>query len=648
MEHRNQTAPIAVRFKLRQTGGRETRMGNGSGAGRLREDRAIGGAEAIAECADGTRVPAMAYPAPLHDASGKLLGAANMLVDISDRKRADAVTGRHDDTLEQRVEERTRQLADALEQLRKSERRFRLLVEGVADQAIFMLDPHGCVTDWNSGAERVNGYREDEILGRHFSCFYPPEDQQKELPQHGLTIAARHGSYVTEGWRVRKGGARFWASVVVNAVRDEAGTLIGFAKVTRDMTARRAVEEQLRQAQKMEAVGQLTNGIAHDFNNVLAAIIPNLELAAARINDERAKKCLANAMHAADQGTSLTNQLLAFSRRNDVQSDLVDIGRVIADSCLLLPRTIGPNIAIERVLDGDVWHAVTDRGSLELAILNLAINARDAMPSGGTLTIETGNLPRDSGSLPPDVEPGDYIVIALRDTGCGMSWQVRSQAFEPFFTTKEPGKGTGLGLSMVYGFAKRSGGTVTIESEPGSGTTIRVYLPRARLRLPTPADGSDECDIDGGPPYRILVVDDDDQVRSAIVTLVRSFGHEVVEAASGQDALELLDRDRRFDLLITDFAMPVVHGTELAAIARRRIPGVPTLFVTGDAEAAENGDLTAPARMLKKPFRQSDLAENLRQLLRRKAPSPSPPGFDAPKADMAWQLNNRQRRNDAR
>jgi PAS domain S-box-containing protein len=580
----------------------------------LKEDRAIRGAHAIAERPDGTQVPFVAYPTPLHDAAGNLVGALNLLVDLTDRELGEAALKQLNDRLEQRVEERTRQLTETLTKLQESERRFRCLVEGVADHAIFMLDRDGCVTHWNSGAERVTGHKEEEIIGQHFSRFYLPEDCRRGSPRHALSAAARHGTFDTEGWRLRKDGSRFWARIVINAIRDESGELIGFAKITRDMTERRAVEEQLRQAQKMESVGQLTNGIAHDFNNVLAAIIPNLELAEAHVGEGPARKYLGNAMHAADQGAKLTDQLLRFSRRNGVHREPVDVGGLIAAVCGMLPRTIGPSIAIERVLDGETWQAVTDQGSLELALLNLAINARDAMSGGGTLTIATRNLARGSARLPPDIEPGDYVLISVTDTGTGMSERVRRQALEPFFTTKEPGKGTGLGLSTVYSFAKQSAGTITIDSELGRGTTVRIYLPRAGHGAASTPDGVDRVEVDAGPPSRILVVDDEAVVRDAISNLIRTFGHEAVEAADGRAALDLLDRDPRFDLIVIDFAMPVMHGAELADLARQRLPEVPMLFVSGDAEASDDGEL-GNARVLKKPFRQTDLAQALRDLL---------------------------------
>jgi PAS domain S-box-containing protein len=581
----------------------------------LKEDRPIRGGEAIAERPDGTRIPFMAYPTPLHDNSGQLVGAVNMLADLTASKETEAVRSGLNETLELRVEERTRQLTEASTQLRDSERRFRLFVEGVTDYAIYMLDTEGVITNWNAGAERIKGYRADEIIGQHFSAFYSPEDRQKGLPRRALMIAAKEGRFEAEGWRIRKDGARFWANVVIDAVHDGDGVLIGFAKITRDMTERRAVDEQLRQSQKMEAVGQLTNGVAHDFNNLLATIIPNLELAESHIKDERVLKYLADAIRAAERSAQLTNQLLAFSRQRELITEPVDVNQLLSDTCEMLPRTIGPAIEIETVLDEGAWWAMTELGQLELAILNLAINARDAMLAGGKLTITTKNVAHGYTSRLPDVEPGDYVMISVTDTGSGMSEEVCSRAFEPFFTTKEVRKGTGLGLSMVYGFAKQSRGTATIDSEIGKGTTCRIYLPRAPRRSDAAEQPGHQSQSNAGPPSRILVVDDNSAVRSITAIILRTFGHDVIEAAGGQDALDLLERDRQFDLLIVDLAMPNMYGDEFAARARRLVPGVPTLFMTGYTEPGRVG-LRTEGDLLKKPFRRAQLAEKLGRILR--------------------------------
>jgi PAS domain S-box-containing protein len=579
----------------------------------LKEDRLIRGEEAIAERPDGTRVPFMPYPTPLHDASGRLVGAVNMLVDLTASKDAEAVRSRLNETLEQRVEERTVELTQALVRLRESERRFRLFVGGVTDYAIYMLDMEGVITNWNAGAERIKGYRAEEIIGQHFSVFYTSEDRQDGLPRRALRIAAQDGRFEADGWRVRKDGSRFWANVVIDAVHDDSGVLIGFAKVTRDMTARRAVDEQLRQSQKMEAVGQLTNGVAHDFNNLLATIIPNLELAQFHVKEERIGKYLEEAIRAAERGAQLTNQLLAFSRPQELTTEPVDVNQVVSEVCEMLPRTIGPTIGIETVLDEDAWWAMTEPSQFEVAILNLAINARDAMPSGGKLIISTQNIAHGNRTRVPDLDPGDYIMISMTDTGTGMSEEVRRRAFEPFFTTKTMGKGTGLGLSMVYGFARQTGGTITIDSELGQGTTLRIYLPRAPHRSEAAEEAGDQSVYNAGPPSRILVVDDNSAVRTITAVMIRTLGHDVIEASGGEDALDLLERDRQFDLLIVDLAMPNMHGDEFAARARRLVPGVPTLFVTGYAEP---GRMKTKGDVLKKPFRRAQLAEKLRYILR--------------------------------
>jgi PAS domain S-box-containing protein len=576
----------------------------------LKEDRPIRGIEAVVERPDGTRIRILPYPTPLHDASGRLVGAVNMLVDLTDRENAENALRRLNQALEERVDDRTRQL-------RESERRFRLFVQGVTDYAIFMVDPEGVITEWNAGAERIKGYRAVEIIGKHFSQFYTAEDRENGAPMRALAAAALEGRFETEGWRVHKDGTRFWASVVIDAIHDNSGALAGFAKITRDMTERRAVEEQLRQSQKMEAIGQLTGGLAHDFNNLFATIIPNLELAQRRIGDRSARKHIATAIRSVDRGAKLMQQLLAFSRRDDILPEPVDVNYLITQMSEMLPRSIGPMIAIKTALAPDAWLAMTEPGQLELAMLNLAINARDAMLGGGELTISTANIASSNPGSPIGVATGDYVMLSVADTGTGMSEVVRSRAFEPFFTTKETGKGTGLGLSMVYGFAKQSGGSVTIDSEIGRGTVVRLYLPRA---LPPP-DVADEgyglTQADSGPAARILVVDDDDDVRGVTSTLLRTLGHEAIEAASGQDALDFLQHDPRFDLLMVDLLMPKMHGTAFATAARRLVPRVPVLFITGYNGTSHARKLSEAEYLIKKPFRLAELTEKLEDILRR-------------------------------
>jgi CheY-like chemotaxis protein len=347
----------------------------------------------------------------------------------------------------------------------------------------------------------------------------------------------------------------------------------------------------------------------------LATIIPNLELAQSNVRDECILKYLENAMRAAERGAQLTNQLLAFSRRHEILTEPVDVNQVVSEACEMLPRTIGPTIEIETSLAGDAWWALTEPGQLELAILNLAINARDAMLSGGRLTIATRNIARGNARGLPPLDAGDHVMISVADTGTGMTEEVRSRAFEPFFTTKEVHKGTGLGLSMVYGFAQQSGGTVTIDSEIEKGTTVRIYLPRAPQRTEDADEADGRSRWDAGPPSRILVVDDNSAVRTITAIMLRTLGHDAIEAAGGEEALDLLERDRQFDLLVVDLAMPNMQGDEFVAKARELIPRLPVLFVTGYAEPGRMRQGT-DGGMLRKPFRRAQLVEKLRWILR--------------------------------
>jgi PAS domain S-box-containing protein len=571
----------------------------------LREGRAIRGVEAIAERPDGSRVPFMPYPTPLRDAAGNVVGAVNVLIDISNRRQ-------FEETLERRVEERTKALHETVHDLQDSEQRFRLLVEGVTDYAIYMLDPTGIVTNWNTGAERIKGYRADEILGQNFARFYTEEDRRAGRPEEALATAAAEGRFETEAWRVRKTGERFWAGIVLDAIRGTDGQLVGFAKITRDLTERRAIEEQLRQAQKMEAVGQLTGGIAHDFNNLLGAIVPSLEMARLRIEDPVTLRYIDGAARAAERGAKLTHQLLAFSRKQELQMGAVDVNALVQELGEMLPRTLGPTVQLTSGLDSQSPLALTDINQLEAALLNLAINARDAMPTGGTLRITTARAGAGEAQRVGLNPALDYVTIAIADTGSGMTDEVRERAFEPFYTTKGLGKGTGLGLSMVYGFAKQSGGIATIESALGRGSVVRLYLPVAPA-LPA-GDASEEGSLDAGPPSRVLVVDDDDEVRAAAVAMVSHLGHEAVAAASGADALKLLAHDRGFDVMIVDLVMPSMHGTEFATAARALLPQLPVIFMTGYSEVQRIG--RAPYdQLLKKPFRRAELAERLRHAL---------------------------------
>jgi PAS domain S-box-containing protein len=582
----------------------------------LKEHRPIRGVEAILERPDGSRVNVLPFPTPLHDASGALVGGINMLVDMTDRRHAEEERRQLTAELEQRVEERTREIADALARLRISEERFRLLVQGVTDYAIFMLDPEGHVTNWNLGAQRIHGYAADEIIGRHFSQFYTEADRRSEKPAAALDTARRVGRFDFEGWRVRRDGNKFWASVVIDPIHDEAGRLIGFAKITRDLTEKRATEEQLRQAQRMEVVGQLTGGVAHDFNNLLTAIIGNLEMLATVLPADGAGTRYANgALRAALRGSRLTQQLLAFSRRQEIRPQLVNINSLLQETLTLCQRTLGEGIEVEMHLQPDIWTCFADPTQFGAAILNLAGNSRDAMDLSGRLTIATENITAGGSGI--DLSAGEYVVVSVSDSGCGMSTEVLARAFEPFYTTKDVGKGTGLGLSQVYGFAKQSGGTARIESRTGFGTTVRIYLPR-KDGLPAEQDGPAE-ELSTAPTAQatVLVVEDDPDVREMIVAMLSELGYRTLAAQTGPEALALLRCENNIDLLFTDIVMPAgMSGIDLARAATRLRSDLKILLTSGYAgamrEALSEG---AEFPLLAKPYRAPTLERKLRETL---------------------------------
>jgi PAS domain S-box-containing protein len=582
----------------------------------LREDRPVRGVEVIAERPDGTRINLLPHPTPLHDRSGALVGAVNVLVDITERKQAEEVIRQLNETLEQRVEQRSQVIRQAFTELRASEERFRLLVQGVADYAIFMLDPNGFVTNWNAGAARIKGYAAEEIVGHHFSRFYLEEDQQKRLPQTALETARRTGKYEAEGWRVRKDGTRFWANVVIDTIHDGTGQLIGFAKITRDLTERRAAEEQLRQAQKMEAIGQLTGGVAHDFNNLLTAIIGNLEMLATVLPaGDRGRRYAEGALRAASRGARLTEQLLAFSRRQEIRPRIVSLNDLLRENLMLCQKTVGEGIEIALALQVDVWPCLIDPAQFGAAILNLAANARDAMNRSGRLIFHTENV-TTAGEV-VDQPAGDYVVLAVSDTGCGMSADVLERAFEPFYTTKEVGKGTGLGLSQVYGFARQSDGVARIESKVGKGTTVRIYIPRADGQAAGGAVLHEGLWKTPPAAATILIVEDDPDVREMIVGILSDLGYQTLVATNGPEALAILNRGRSVDLLFTDIVMPAgMSGTELARQASRLRPDLKVLLSSGyTREANQWRSARVEFPFIAKPYRPTTLGKKLEEVL---------------------------------
>jgi PAS domain S-box-containing protein len=557
---------------------------------------------------DGTRFWALVVIDAIHDGEGQLVGFAKVTRDITDRQAA-------------------------YQELLESERRYRRLIEAVVDYAIFQLDAEGNVATWNPGAQRIKGYEPDEIIGQHFSRFYTPEDVQSEVPKRALAEAAEHGRIEMEGWRVRKDGTRFWASVIIDRIVDDAGQLIGFAKVTRDLTERKkaqdelkAVQEQLVASQKLEAVGQLSGGIAHDFNNLLMIVLGNLENAERHSRQPPAspnlQRALANAKRGAQRAAALTSRLLAFSRRQALDPKPVNLNSFLNGLQEFLQRTLGERIEVQTVGSAGLWQIEADPNHLESAIVNLAINARDAMPGGGKLTVEATNVlaDEDYSRINPELMPGQYVIIGVTDTGTGMSADVVDHAFEPFFTTKDPGQGTGLGLSQVYGFVKQSGGHVKIYSEVGQGTSIRMYFPRYHGESEPSVEDRDDFIAEGDKVETILVVEDDDELRAYVSDVLRDLNYRVYSAGSAQAALTILLQEQTMvKLLLTDVVMPGINGRELARRAQQIRPGLRVLFMTGYSRNAvvHQGRLEEGVDLLEKPVTQAKLALRIREILDR-------------------------------
>jgi signal transduction histidine kinase len=421
---------------------------------------------------------------------------------------------------------------------------------------------------------------------------------------------------------VRKDGSLFWASAVVNAIHDSAGQLLGFAKITRDLTERRTTEERLRQAQKMEALGQLVGGVAHDFNNLLTAISGNIETLQRRLPegvDDNLQRLAKAALHATARGALMTRRLLAFSRRQPLEPKSVSVNSLIAGMSEILHQTLGETVQIETVLAAGVWAIFVDSNQLESALLNLAVNSRDAMPQGGKLTIEAANTYLDEAySAIAEVPAGQYVGIFVSDTGTGMTPEVASKAFDPFFTTKEVGQGTGLGLSQVYGFIKQSGGYVKIYSEVGAGTTIKIYLPRYISADRATEEKPAAIPIARANGETILVVEDDADVRSSVVEILGELGYRVIEARDGLSALRQLDAYLETRLLLTDVGLPGgMNGRQLADEALRRRPGLKVLFASGYARNAivHHGRLDPGVELIMKPFTYAELAAKVRRVL---------------------------------
>ncbi|MBV7572353.1 PAS domain S-box protein [Pseudomonas sp. PDM32] len=524
---------------------------------------------------------------PIFDSSGTLLGFAKITRDLTDRRVAEEI-------------------------LKQSEQQFRLLVQSVTDYAIYMLSPDGRVSNWNLGAQRIKGYLPEEVIGQHFSIFYTPEDREAREPQRTLDIAVREGRFENKGWRMRKDGTRFLAHVIVDPIWGDTGTLLGFAKITRDITdvtqAQQVLEqtrEALFQAQKMQAIGQLSGGIAHDFNNLLTVILGNLEIVRKRVTDDpKLTRLIDNATQGALRGVSLTQRMLAFARRQELKSEPVRIPALVEGISGLLRSSLGPSVKIETRFPEDLEPVLADLNQLELAVLNLATNARDAMPNGGTISFSARDR-EVTDSATSSLAPGRYICLSIADTGEGMDETTLVSAMDPFFTTKGVGKGTGLGLSMVHGFIEQLGGRFILKSQKDHGTTAELWLPVATGDSPVKPVA--EAPAVTGPGLSVLVVDDDSLVLTSTCLLLEDLGHRVISASCGARALELFNSEPQIDLVITDMAMPQMSGAQLANAIRSMRPDVPIILATGYAERLEG--FAAHLPRLSKPFTQLNLVE---------------------------------------
>lgn len=507
---------------------------------------------------------------PILTEEGELLGFAKISRDITERRATDRA-------------------------LFAAEQRFGKLVQSVKDYAIYMLDLEGRVTNWNTGAQAIKGYRADEILGTHFSRFYTEEDRIRGEPALALETALREGRYEREAERVRKDGSRFWAHVVIDPIRDEDGTLIGFAKITRDISEKRRAQEELEQAraavfqsQKMQALGELTGGIAHDFNNLMTVIRGSAELLQKEdLAPEKRRRYVRAITETADKATALTSKLLAFGRRQSLKPEVLDPGSRLDAFGEVLARTLGSHIDVRLDLAPDLWSIEADAAELETALLNAAFNARDAMQDGGTLTISARNLVEENA-----------VCIAIIDNGQGIPAEILERVFEPFFTTKPVGKGTGLGLSQIHGFAAQTGGRAEIESQPGLGTTVSLILPRTDKRPDNRA--AVRSAIANWERLDVLLVEDNDNVRQFARSMLRELRADVTDVESAEAALHLIGQ-HHFDLVFSDIVMPGMSGLDLARQLRKLAPDQRILLATGYSREVAGGE-AAGFHIVQKPY----------------------------------------------
>lgn len=535
---------------------------------------------------DGSRFWANAVLDSVRDSDGLLVGFAKITRDITEKVRLQ-------------------------EAARASDLQFKTLVRGVVDYAIYMLDREGNVSSWNSGAQSIKGYEEEEIVGQHFSRFYTEEDRARGAPQRALATALSEGKFEAEATRVRKDGSLFWAHVVIDPIYNEAGDNVGFAKITRDITARKASEQELRetqeallQSQKLQALGELAGGIAHDFNNLMTVVTGSTDflLRQPDMPAEKRTRYLHVVLETAERATSLTSQLLAFARRQPLEPEVIDLSVRLDALAEMLQRTIGSNYDLELELTPGLWRVEIDPTGLETAVLNAVLNARDAMPTGGKLTIATQNLHR---------ETGDVVSLTVSDNGDGIPAETLARVFEPFFTTKPTGKGTGLGLSQIHGFATQSGGSVEIGSRVGSGTTVKILIPRTEKTPLQAVAGELEIVLPAG--LRVLLVEDSEHVRYFARHLLEDLGCKVFEASNAEEALSLVNN--QIDVVFSDIVMPGESGLQLAEKIIGKYPRLPVLLASGYSSKQFIPQNERKFPILRKPYKLEALAGALNGLV---------------------------------
>ncbi|MTV41623.1 PAS domain-containing sensor histidine kinase [Duganella radicis] len=494
--------------------------------------------------------------------------------------------------------------------------RFRQFIMGVTDYAIYMLSPEGVVVTWNAGAQRFKGYDPEEIIGRHFSMFYTEEDRAAGRPARALELARTTGKFEDEGWRVRKDGSRFWASVVLDPIVDPDGELLGFAKITRDITERRVAAEELErarealfQSQKLEAIGKLTGGIAHDFNNLLSVIMNGLELLRMTKDPAMVAKSVDTMARAAQRGALLTQQLLAFARQQPLRQEAHDVTRVIRSFEAVLRRALPDDMHLYFQIQADLPQAMIDPTQFESALLNLVVNARDAMGDDGEVLIDLDAVTLSEHEV-ERLPAGRYIRVMVKDNGEGMTPETMARAVEPFFTTKDVGKGTGLGLSQVYGMMQQCEGALTLDSRVGKGTTVSLYFPAVQKQA-----GDDQQEVALGFE-KVLLVDDQPDVLDTAISLFSHLGYEVLSADNGAQALEMLHQHPDISILFSDVVMPGISGVELGKAARREFPALKIVLASGYVKATLRDQMPdiGNFEMIAKPYRLSDLIRTLKAL----------------------------------